>query len=137
MPLHPLLTHLPIAGVFMGFVLSVVAIILKKDEYSSVAMLVFWISAVAAVISAITGTADAEIVKVIPGIEEALSRHSKLGNASAWGMVSIAFISLYLKLKGQLANWMFMTMLFVLTILVFTTGYYGGELVFLHGAGVR
>lgn len=121
----------------MGFVLSVVAILWKKDEYSSVAMLVFWISAVAAVATAITGTADAEIVKVIPGIEEALSRHSTLGNATAWGMVSMAFISLYLKLKGQLANWMFLTILLILTILVFTTGYYGGELVFLHGAGVK
>lgn len=137
MPLHPLLTHFPIAGILMGFVLSLVAVLWKKDEYGSAAMVVFWISAVAAVAAAITGTADAESVKVIPGIEEALSRHSTLGNATAWVIVSMAFLSLYLKLKGQLANWLFLTMLLILTILVITTGYYGGELVFLHGAGVK
>ena len=137
MPLHPTLVHYPIAFTCIAACFQLLAVVLGRRELTLSALIALGLGALMAIVAAITGAAQEQLLENLPGIRNALDRHADLGNAAAW-LLGVASLSvLYLHLKGRLHPQLFLGMLLLATALVLVTGHFGGELVFLHGAGVR
>ena len=136
MPWHPVLVHYPIALTIMAAVFQLFAVLGRRTGFFLPALVCLCAAGVAGITAAITGAAQEQLVKELPGIHAALERHETLGNLSAWTLGAGGLLSIYLYLKGQLRPRLFLLALVLAGTLVLVTGHYGGRLVYSHGAGV-
>ena len=70
--LHIIANHLPLAGVVIGTIILLVAMVLKKSEVKLTALGVLVFSALSSCLSYYTGEGAEEIIENIPGISETL-----------------------------------------------------------------
>ena len=70
--LHLVVTHLPIVGVLIGFLVLLTGYITKSPQVKTTALGIFIFSAIAAIAAFYTGEAAEDIVEKLPGVSETL-----------------------------------------------------------------
>ncbi|MCG2418738.1 hypothetical protein K8089_06860 [Aequorivita sp. F47161] len=69
---HLVVTHLPIVGVLIGFLVLLTGYITKSPQVKATALGIFIFSALAAIAAFYTGEAAEDIVENLPGVSETL-----------------------------------------------------------------
>lgn len=143
--LHPRIVHFPIALFILYSIFEISGIVLKKEFLSKAAYITLIMGIIAALLAVLTGNQAQDAAKLIlnsktPGILEAIEKHQDFATITIW-YFSIVFIlrtNLLIKKKFN-SNWkyLFIGLSLIGCYLIYSTGYYGGELVFKHGIGVH
>ena len=134
-PWHPSLVHFPIALAVAAAMFQLLALVAGKSQFSVSAIIALAMGSVMAVAAAITGTAQEEAAKLLPGIGATLERHELLGTLGASAMLALTVSAFYLYMKNRLPPRLFLAALTALAILLLATGHWGGQLVYIYGAG--
>ena len=134
-PWHPSIVHFPIALAAAAAVFQLIALGTGKSHFTVSALIALAIGAIMALAAAVTGTAQEEAAQRVPGIEAVLARHELLGTLSTAIMLALGITAFYLHMKKVLPSRLFLAALIALAILLQVTGYMGGQLVYIHGAG--
>jgi uncharacterized membrane protein len=138
--LHPMIVHFPIALVIIGFIADLAGIIFKNELYKKAANYLVVIGSVGVVAAYLSGNAAGSGIEEAGALGIALETHE---NAALLAMI-ISIVAAggrllllgFKKYSGVLMySAVFLTMLAVIAIA--RTGFYGGELVYKHAAGVN
>jgi len=137
---HPFLVHFPIALILFGTLWDAAGALSGRSSWASPAVALFAAGAVLAIVAAYTGEDAAERARLIAGIAHDLERHEELSTWTAWLSLALAVVRIHLHLKlrfyGPIRSGWFV-LAGVCIGLVSASGYTGGRLVFVHGAGTR
>lgn len=138
--LHPMIVHFPIALLIVGFLFEIAGAITKRESFTQTAFYLIILGALGVIAAFITGDQAGSGITEEGALKQALENHEDAATLTIW-IVSIAAafrIALVLlkKFKGVLK--MVSLALFLIAVLAIArTGYYGGELVYKHAAGVQ
>lgn len=138
--LHPMIVHFPIALLIVGFLAEVVGLVLKKEFFITAAFYLLVLGTLGVIAAFITGDIAGDGVSETGQLKNALETHEHAAQLTLWLMVGAAVVRIALvwmkKFNGILKYAAFV--LFLVGVLsVARTGYYGGELVYKHAAGVQ
>lgn len=133
--LHPILVHFPIVLLLLGYTLCCLETFRKKPEwlYSAVSWLL-GLGAVSVWIVVGTGLLAEKTAPHIPAAWEVLDAHTRFGFLT--GGISTVVLLLRLLIKRRW-KWIFFVSYTALIALLVITAYYGGELVYTYGMGVK
>jgi len=138
--LHPMIVHFPIALLIVGFLFDIAGSITKRESFTQTAFYLIILGALGVIAAFITGDQAGSGITEEGALKQALENHEDAATITIW-IVSIAAafrIALVLlkKFKGVLK--MVSLALFLIAVMsIARTGYYGGELVYKHAAGVQ
>ena len=138
--IHPMIVHFPIALLIVGFLSDLLGLIFKKDFFSRTGFYLLILGTIGVVAAYLTGTSAGEGITEAGTLKQALETHENAGELALWIMVFAALFRIALvftkKYKGvfQLIG---LLIFFVGVLSIARTGFYGGELVFKHAAGVQ
>jgi len=138
-PFHPRMVHFPIALSLVG-ALFAAAGLLRRDErwfgYGQLSLLLAGLSTLAA---GITGLVDQARAPDDPVVAALINQHITV--AIALGVVTGLVLYWPLRYKrlfsGGQGRWGYLALLALLVMLVFATGWLGGQLVYRFGVGVQ
>ena len=138
--LHPMIVHFPIALLIVGFLAEVVGLVLKKEFFTKAAFYLLVMGTLGVVAAYISGDIAGDGVSETGQLKNALETHEHAAELTLWLMVGAAVVRIALvwlkKFDGVLKYFAFV--LFLAGVLsVARTGFYGGELVYKHAAGVE
>ncbi|MBN2637669.1 MAG: DUF2231 domain-containing protein [Bacteroidales bacterium] len=138
--LHPMIVHFPIALLLTGLLFDTIGLFAKKTFYSKVGFYLLVLGALGTVVAFLTGHFAGSGITEQGALKQALETHENAAELTIW-IVSITatfriLLELFKKYKG-----IFKAAAFVLflasAMAIARTGYYGGELVYKHAAGVQ
>ncbi len=138
---HPVFVHFAVALLFTGSVLFIAYAVSRDRAWAPNCLIaacwVFWLGIVMALFTAVTGLlAYFTVPNINPDSRDAINDHLGFAVATATTYLIMAFF-LWKKQKQNLPPSNAWTGTFVLAIaLLLTTGYLGGNLVFVRGVGV-
>lgn len=138
--LHPMIVHFPIALLIVGFLSELVSFFVKKEFFSTAAFYLLILGTIGVVAAYFTGQFAGDGITEVGTLKQALETHEDAAELTLWLMVIAALsrIAIVILKKYQGA---FKTLAFFLFLLgvvsIARTGFYGGELVYKHAAGVK
>ena len=138
--IHPMLVHFPIALLIVGFFSETVGVFLKKDFFSTVGFYLLLLAVVGVIAAYITGDNAGDGITEVGALKQALETHEDAAELTLWIMVvaAAARIAMVLLKKYHGAFKSLAFILFLLGVVAIArTGFYGGELVYKHAAGVK
>ena len=120
--LHLLLNHIPVLGTFFGLALLAFAVWKRSDELRKAALGTFFIAALAATATYLTGEPAEDVVKGLPGIPRPLiSRHEDAAGIALAGSIALGVLALggliWLRWGRQIKPW-FSTLALAAAIIV-------------------
>ena len=138
--LHPMIVHFPIALLIVGFLSDIVGLTTKREFFSQVGFLMLVLGTLGLVAAYLSGEQAGEGITEAGALKQALETHEGSATLTLW-LVSIAAgfriaLVLFKKYKGAI-KMLSLTLFFLGVLAIARTGYYGGELVFKHAAGVQ
>lgn len=136
---HPLVVHFPIALMISALGFDLVGVLWSRAAFTSAGCYAQFLGALGAIAAVVTGNQAEELVEDLAGIEETLELHERLGTISMWAAIAAVALRWYLMRREPLGPRGRVGMLVIslaLAVLVGVSGYFGGELVYEHGAGV-
>ncbi len=136
MPLHPVLVHYPIALPVQSTIFQALYLIFKHTRLSKAALITWTTALVGAVAAALTATAQEKTVLLLDGLNDLLAVHERMANLTIFGSLAGLFYALASFRRNNLNPWIFFAILLPLSGIVIGTGHYGGQLVYLHSAGI-
>ncbi len=138
--LHPMIVHFPIALIIVGFLADLIGVIWKKDFFSKVGFYLLILGTLGVVAAYFSGNLAGGGITEAGPLKEALETHEEAAQLSLWLMIGVAVIRiallLFKKYSGSL-QWVAILLFFLGVLSIARTGFYGGELVFKHAAGVQ
>jgi uncharacterized membrane protein len=143
--LHPRIVHFPIAFFIIYSVFEISGIILKKNFLNKAAYIILIFGIITALLAVLTGNQAQYAAKLfldgkMLGISEVMEKHEEFATFSIWYFSALFILRTYLIIKKKYeGSWKYIFIGFGLIgcYLIYSTGYYGGELVFKHGIGVH
>ena len=140
-PIHPALVHLPIALVTLSVGADLLARLNRKEvTRATLRQIGFWSLAfgfVGGALTVATGYLDMNRASLNSETYSYVELHLKLGWALAIALAVLTFWRWSIRWRGQLTiGRAYLTAAFLVLALVFFQGWFGGELVYSHGAGV-
>ena len=131
--LHPAIVHFPIALITLAYIFQVITV-LKPDIIPKHLNLWVLIPAAISTLPAVLSGENAEenLGEICPEAHRTLENHELFANITAWGVLALALIWIYVTLKenaNQRVQQLFLAFLTLIFISVCITGYLGGELV--------
>ncbi|GET22911.1 DUF2231 domain-containing protein [Prolixibacter denitrificans] len=137
--IHPMLVHFPIALLIAGFFSDVLGLFVKKEFFTRAGFYLLILGTLGAIAAVITGHMAGDGIES-GSLKQAVEVHEDAGTLTLWlALITSAFriVLVWLeKYRGILKA--AALVLFLATVLsVARTGYYGGELVYKHAAGVE
>lgn len=138
--IHPMIVHFPIALLIVGFLFDLLGAVLRKDFYGKVGFNLLILGTLGVVAAYFTGNLAGGGITEAGALKQALEIHEEAAELSLWLMVGTAVIRIALIItKKYTGSWRWITvvLLFIGVLSIARTGYYGGELVFKHAAGVQ
>ncbi len=138
--IHPMIVHFPIALLIIGFLSDLIGTIWKKEFFSKAGFYLLILGTLGVLAAYFTGNLAGDGLTEAGPLKQALELHEEAAELSLWLMAAtavmrIAFV-LTKRYKGIL-QWAALLLFFIGVLSVARTGYYGGELVFKHAAGVQ
>jgi len=137
--IHPMLVHFPIALLIAGFFSDVLGLFVKKEFFTRAGFYLLILGTLGAIAAVITGHMAGDGIEA-GWLKQAVEVHEDAGTLTLWlALITSAFriiLVWFEKYRGALKA--VALVLFLATVLsVARTGYYGGELVYKHAAGVE
>lgn len=137
--IHPMLVHFPIALLIVGFIAEIVGLASRKKFFTDAAFLLLVTGALGAVAAVLSGSFAADGLEEAGTLKQAVETHEGAAQLAMWlAIIAAAFRSTIVvirKYNGSL-RYVSAVLLLVAVLAVARAGYYGGELVFKHAAGV-
>jgi len=135
---HPIIVHFPITLVVVSLLFQTLSMTLPRYVSQITGLMILWLGAISAFLASITGEKAYSSLQSleIGTIKEVIGQHEDLANITTWSTIIFVFgwTFLYLKFKDRnWINWIILTGLTILCIMVLLTGFMGGELVYTHG----
>lgn len=138
--IHPMIVHFPIALLIVGFLADIVGMVIKKDFFNRAGFYLLILGTLGVIAAYISGDLAGDGVVEAGALGTALELHESAALISLWLMVGTAFVRIAAVLLNKY-NGVIKILAFILffagVISIARTGYYGGELVFKHAAGVQ
>ncbi|MFB6342295.1 DUF2231 domain-containing protein [Saccharicrinis sp. FJH62] len=138
--LHPMIVHFPIALLIVGFVFDIVSLFFKKEFFSRAGFTLLILGALGTVAALLSGELAGSGIAEEGMLKQALEIHESAAELTIW-LVSITalyrIVVVYLKKYSGILKVLSMVLFFASVLAIARTGYYGGELVFKHAAGVE
>ncbi|MEW5842323.1 MAG: DUF2231 domain-containing protein [Bacteroidota bacterium] len=138
--LHPMIVHFPIALIIVGFLAELLSFFIKKEFFSTAAFYLLILGTLGVVAAYFTGQYAGDGITEVGALKQALETHEDAAELTLWLMVAAAgariAMVLLKKYHGAFKILAFV-LFFVGVVSVARTGFYGGELVYKHAAGVK
>lgn len=137
---HPMIVHFPIALLFVGFLADATGLILKKDFFSRAGFYLLILGTLGVVAAYLSGNYAGEGVTEAGTLKQALETHENAATLTLWLMVGAALVRIamvVLKKYVGIYRWVAFFIFFLGVLSIAKTGFYGGELVYKHAAGVK
>ncbi|HQU71325.1 MAG TPA: hypothetical protein PKV71_01400 [Calditrichia bacterium] len=138
--LHPMVVHFPIALLIAGFLFELIAAFSGKEFFGKAALYLLVLGTAGAVAAYFSGEFAGEGLSESGSLKNALEAHEEAAKMAMGIMVLTAIVRIalvvvhaYRGLYRAAAVLLYM----IGVLLVSRTGYYGGELVYKHAAGVQ
>ncbi len=138
--IHPMIVHFPIALLFVGFLADAIGIILKKEFFIRAGFYLLILGTIGVISAYLSGNYAGEGVTEAGALKQALESHEDAATLTLWLMVGAALIRIamvVLKKYIGFYRWVAFIIFFLGVLSVARTGFYGGELVYKHAAGVQ
>ncbi|MDM8521379.1 DUF2231 domain-containing protein [Anaerolineales bacterium HSG6] len=136
-PLHPLTVHFPIVFYLLGLALTMLYLWRGQTDYERLAYYCFMLSGVAAIVSALVGLIDQNQLPLADPRRDAVNSHITAGIA----LIISNAILLYMRFRWPdvLTRYraIYLGVMLIGGLLVLTTAWLGGELVYTLGVGVK
>ena len=137
--LHPMIVHFPIALVIVGFLSDLVGLVTRWKFFTSAGLFLIILGGLGTLAAYLSGSLAGDGIEEFGALGTALDTHESSAVLTVWTMMILAVLRTLLAVTGRMKGWMKLGMVILLAIGVGTvarTGYYGGELVYRHAAGV-
>jgi len=137
--LHPMIVHFPIALVIVGFISDLIGLVTRWKFFASAGLFLIILGGLGTLAAYISGNLAGDGIEEFGALGTALDTHESAAVLAVWTMMILAVLRTLLAVTGRMKGWMKLGMVILLAIGVGTvarTGYYGGELVYRHAAGV-
>ncbi|MFZ4622052.1 MAG: DUF2231 domain-containing protein [Bacteroidota bacterium] len=138
--IHPMLVHFPIALLIVGFLSETAGLILKKEFFSTAGFYLLLLGALGAAVAYLTGEQAGDGITEVGALKLALESHEGAAQLTLW-LAGIAAAVRTLIVVFKKYSGLYRTAAYILflcaVISVARTGFYGGELVYKHAAGVQ
>ena len=138
--IHPMIVHFPIALLIIGFLFDITSLFVKKDFFSQAGFYLLILGAFGVIAAFISGSMAGDGIAEEGMLKRALETHEGAAELTMWlvSFTSLLRLSLVLLKKYKGVFQAAAMTLFLLSVLsIARTGYYGGELVYKHAAGVQ
>lgn len=135
-----MMVHFPIALLLAGFLSDLLSLITKKPFFKTAALYLLVIGTLGAIAAYLSGDAAGEGMDEETGLGRALNTHENAALLTLILSIVAAAFRVVIETTRFKPKWGYAVsvVLFALVIASVTrTGYYGGELVYKHGAGVQ
>jgi uncharacterized membrane protein len=137
-PIHPMLVHFPLASWLLAVAADAAALALDRPFFWHVSALLCLMGVVLGAVAALFGAMELQRVKGEKKLERIATIHGSIMGA-AW---VIALIALVLRLDDMLLTRIPAPMVvpvldIAVGLLVLVGAFFGGELVYRHGVGVK
>jgi uncharacterized membrane protein len=138
--LHPMIVHFPIALLIVGFLSDLLGLIIKREFFTQAGFYLLILGTMGVIAAFITGDQAGSGISEAGALKQALETHEHAASLTIWMVCIAAVFRLALvllnKFKGVFK--MLSLALFLVAVLsIGRTGFYGGELVYKHAAGVQ
>lgn len=138
--LHPMIIHFPIALLIIGFLSDLLGLITKKNFFTQSGFYLLLLGTIGVVAAYISGDATSDGITEAGALKQSLETHEEAAAIAVWVVSITAIFRLVLVLfkdyRGIL-RMLSLTLFLVSVLAIGRTGYYGGELVYKHAAGVQ
>jgi uncharacterized membrane protein len=138
--LHPMIVHFPIALLIIGLLADTIGLLTKKEFFSKAGFYLLVIGTISVIASFITGNIAGDGVTEAGPLKQALETHEDSAELTIWLMSAAALIRIIfvaLKKYSGILQWISFALFLIGVISIARTGYYGGDLVYKHAAGVQ
>jgi len=138
--LHPMIVHFPIALIIIGFLSDLVGAVMKRQFFTNAGLYLIVLGSLGMIAAYISGNIAGDGVTEMGALGKALETHEGAATLALWSIIILAILRVALAVTKQMAGWKQWAMVILLAVGVGTisrAGYYGGELVFKHAAGVQ
>ena len=135
---HPFLTHFPIALLSLSIVCECAALLLKRDDFSTVGWWTQLAGTIGLAAAAGTGMMAAQSVRIAPAGKPYLEMHQELAFVTATAFAILLFWRIASRTKRPRGHDILFLVIFAGGVLAIWAGaWYGGEMVYRFGAGVQ
>lgn len=141
---HPLIVHFPIVLYSIYFVVDATGIIAGKKNMSKLALIFLSSVIVFSIAAVLTGNMEAQEInqKIIQnsGLQQTINRHEFYASLFVWLCSTLLFYRFYtIKRNKNLLHHNLFILFFAIIgfVLILTTAYYGGKLVYEFGVGTK
>ncbi|HKJ42049.1 MAG TPA: DUF2231 domain-containing protein [Sunxiuqinia sp.] len=136
---HAMIIHFPIALLLAGFLSEILGLVTKREFFKQAAVFLLFLGALGAIVAYVSGNAAGEGIEEGP-LKNPLELHELAATVTIWLAIVTAMLRgtiLLLKYNRRWLNWAFIILFTALSGSVAATGYFGGQLVYKHAAGVQ
>lgn len=137
---HPLIVHFPLVLLPLGVVVDLLALGWRKPHWHTLAYGFLWLGAVLSATAVLSGNAAAGAYRKSSQVQGLVSAHEDWATWTLLLFIGLALSRVPLQMRDELQGRRFALWLVVAIAgcgLLWLTGYTGGELVYLHGVGVK
>lgn len=136
-PLHPALVHLPIAFILLSVVADVFAKIARRDSLRHVGLWSLFAGLLGGLITIATGYWDMNRASLNGETENYVDLHLKIGWALVAGLVVLAIWRWRIRQQARrVVTAPYVAAALMVLALTMFQAWFGGEMVYSHGAGV-
>lgn len=138
--IHPMLVHFPIALLLVGFLSETIGLVTKKEFFSTAGFYLLLLGAMGVVAAYLSGENAGSGITEVGGLKLALETHQGAAEITLWLAIIAAVVRIAVVLIKKYSG-MYKSVAYVIflcaVLSVARTGFYGGELVYKHAAGVQ
>lgn len=138
--LHPMIVHFPIALLMVGFLFDAISLFSKKEIFSTAGLYLLILGTLGVVAAYFSGTFAGGGITETGSLKQALETHEGAAELALWLMVVTAVVRMALvAMKRYQGGYKYAAVIlfFIGVLAIARTGYYGGDLVYRHAAGVQ
>ena len=138
--LHPIIVHFPIALLLVGLVADLFGHFAKKKFFSKAGLLLLLLGTAGTIAAFLSGDHAGEGMPEIGSLSQAVDIHEEAAELTLWLAIITSVVrlaSLWIVRYGKLLTLTALGLFLITAASVARTGYYGGELVYKHAAGVQ
>ncbi len=138
--LHPMVVHFPVALILVALLFDVVSLFTQRELFGKMALYLLVLGTLGLIAAFLTGDLAEEGVEKTRALHQVLETHEEAGELTMWFMIVVVAARLamvYFRRSQGVFQWAALAAMIIGALLVIRTAYYGGELVYKHGAGVQ
>jgi uncharacterized membrane protein len=136
--IHPFLTHFPIALLSLSIVCECAAVILNREEFSTVGWWTQLAGTIGLAAAVVTGTMAAQSVGISPAGKPYFDMHREIAFLASTVFAILLFWRIAARTKRPPGHDILFLVIFGGGVLALWAGaWYGGEMVYRFGAGVQ